>query len=136
MPTTVVTYSPSGILQPLANPQDARTIRVLFAASATTFAKGTVIGLVTATGRYKAYASASVDGSEIPVAITDREYTVDGTGAITNTDDNGSTWEAGGVAYVAGEFDSSQLTGIDANCKGKLCKLVRGTIAAGHIILL
>lgn len=64
-------------------------------------AKGTVLGKVTATGKFKAYDDNNTDGSEVASAILGVD--VDATSA-----------DAKGFAYFSGEFNEDALTGIDA----------------------
>ncbi|MNC76874.1 hypothetical protein D3C75_1286930 [compost metagenome] len=75
--------------------------------------KGTVIGKVTATGKFKAYSNAASDGTETAVCILDNDQ--DTTGG-----------DVGASAWIAGIFDSSKLTGLDAAAKTdlKLCYFV------------
>jgi len=69
--------------------------------------RGTVLGRITASGKYKPYASGSSDGSEVARAILARDC--DATSA-----------DAAITAFVHGEFRESALTGIDAASKLKL----------------
>lgn len=63
-------------------------------------ARGTVLGRVTASGKYKPYDADNNDGSEVARAVL--AYAVDATSA-----DQVST------AWVHGEFNKAALTGID-----------------------
>lgn len=58
---------------------------------------GSVLGRITADGKYQLSASAAVDGSQIPEAIL--AETIDATGG-----------DAQAVVYLAGEFNESALT--------------------------
>ena len=67
-------------------------------------AKGTVLGKVTATGKYKAYDNTANDGSETAKLIL--ADAVDATSA-----------DVLASAYRSGCFDPDALTGLDANAK-------------------
>lgn len=69
--------------------------------------RGTILGRVTASGKYKAYASGNSDGSEVPRAILARD--VDATSADVNTN-----------AYVHGVFNKNALTGYTSAAALKL----------------
>ncbi|MDF2651335.1 MAG: hypothetical protein K0Q73_7140 [Paenibacillus sp.] len=86
---------------------------VLLASGQGVLAKGTVLGKVTATGKFKAYSNANVDGTETAVCILDNDQDT------TNSDVGASAW-------IAGIFDSSKLVGLDAAGKTdlKLCYFV------------
>lgn len=69
---------------------------------------GTVMGKITASGKYKPYASGNSDGSQTPVGIlTER---VDATSADVN----------GIGLFVMGFFVEAQLTGLDSGAKTAL----------------
>jgi len=76
-------------------------------------AKGTVLGKITASGKFKAYNKDATDGSQTAVCILDND-----------ADTTGS--DIGASAWIAGIFDSSKLTGLDAGAKTalKLCYFV------------
>ncbi|MCR8633485.1 head decoration protein [Paenibacillus radicis (ex Xue et al. 2023)] len=86
---------------------------VLLAQGNGVVAKGTVLGKVTATGKYKPYSSSAVDGSQSAVCILDNDK--------DTTDE-----DIGASAWIAGIFDTSKLTGLDAAAKTalKLCYFV------------
>jgi hypothetical protein len=67
-----------------------------------TLAKGTVVGVVTLTGKVKAYASGNSDGSEVPVGVI--QEAVDA--ALADKQSS---------VYIKGMFVESKLTGVDAN---------------------
>jgi hypothetical protein len=75
--------------------------------------KGTVLGRVTTTGKFVPYKAAATDGSQSAVCILDNDKDT------TFTDIGASAW-------IAGIFESSKLTGIDAVAKTalKLCYFV------------
>jgi len=68
---------------------------------------GTVLGRVTASGKFKAYNNANSDGSEVAVGILVERVDA------TSRDVNSSAW-------VQGHFVESLLTGLDANAKTDL----------------
>jgi hypothetical protein len=69
--------------------------------SGQTLVAGTVLGRITASGKYAAYSDVAVDGTETAVAIL-------GAACDASAADEKS-W-----AYVHGEFKEAALTGIDA----------------------
>ena len=86
---------------------------VLLAQGNGVIAKGTVLGKVTATGKYIPYVSTASDGSQTAVCILDNDQDT------TNSDVGASAW-------ISGIFNSSVLTGLDAGAKSvlKLCYFV------------
>jgi hypothetical protein len=98
-------------LKPYARPEDAITESVPFSASKT-IAKGTVLGQVTATGKYEAYDSAGSSGVEVARAIAMYDLTTDGSGNVTIANDR-SLAESTGPVYIGGIFRTSELTGLD-----------------------
>lgn len=83
---------------------------VLLASGNGVIAKGTVLGKITASGKYKPYAAANSDGSQTAVCILDNDQ--DTTGG-----------DVGASAWIAGIFNSAKLTGLDSAAKTalKLC---------------
>lgn len=84
-----------------------------------TLAKGTVLGIVTATGKLAAYDDAAVDGLAVAVGILEFPITVDANGKIFL----GSETAAANVRltplneapyFISGTFDTADLTGYDA----------------------
>jgi hypothetical protein len=75
--------------------------------------KGTVLGKVTASGKFVPYLSSSTNGSQVAVCILDNDKDT------TLTDIGASAW-------IAGIFTESKLTGIDSAAKTalKLCYFV------------
>lgn len=134
MPTTPTqTWEPSNRLTPLMDPGAARCIDVGLAAS-TTYAAGTVLGEVTATpGRYRAYASGNVDGSQVARVILQYACVTDASNNITWVGEWGQTTKAI-PAYYAGVFSTADLTGLDAGAVTNLGgALVEGTVSAGIV---
>jgi hypothetical protein len=117
MPVTLETYNPAK-LEPAEYPQDAR-IDAMQLAPSTTYARGTVLGKITATNKGAAYDNSLTNGVGTAVAIL--VYDV-----ITDADGNhylGTNAVASSVnlphkdasVYVAGVFDTDDLTGWDSN---------------------
>lgn len=97
-----------------------------------TYAPGTLIGELTATpGTFKAYAAASVDGSEVPCGILPLGCIVDAQGNINLGGDLGGTTKSVEY-YIAGYFQTQDLVGLDAEAIAAMnARLVSGTIASG-----
>lgn len=66
--------------------------------------RGTLLGKVTASGKYKPYANGNADGSETAKLVL--AETVDATAADVKT-----------TAYASGEFNEAALVGLDANAR-------------------
>ncbi len=64
--------------------------------------RGTVLGKITASGKYKVYSNAANDGSEVARGILTSDTPAAPDGDVPAT------------MYVTGEFFESELTGIDA----------------------
>ncbi|MBF0487549.1 MAG: head decoration protein [Nitrospirae bacterium] len=91
----------------LAGDHDPIQIPVTTASDASAMVLGTVLGRVTATGKYKGYAAGNSDGTQVPRAILARDVdSPAGNTAVT--------------AYVHGEFNANALTGLDAAATLKL----------------
>jgi hypothetical protein len=114
----VATLSPVK-LEPYMNPRGARTMAVAFVASQT-LARGTVIGQVTASGLYKAYASGNSDGSQVPIGLLVYDIVVDASGNVVigttgSVADLTRGFSKTAEIYWQGTFLESDLTGLDAN---------------------
>jgi len=137
MPTTAQnTFSNQGLV-PFMDPEQALSYHVKLPNSATV-AKGTIIGEITASpGNYKAYASGSSDGSQIPKAITAYDVVVDSSG--NHTIGGGSQGETSltAPAYFAGTFRTTDLTGLDATAitNSPSWRLISGSTADGILRL-
>jgi hypothetical protein len=125
-------------LEPAYYPETAKTLAVKLPNSVN-YARGTVLGEVTATpGVYKAYASGSSDGSQVPKCILTFDCQTDSSGNITLSGTSGTAGDEWGAkqlsvaAYVAGYFKTSELTGLDANAVTVLGgNLVSGSVSDG-----
>lgn len=126
----LVTQATSGVkLEPYARPHEAVSESIPFGNSLT-IARGTLIGLVTADGKGKAYANGNVDGSETAKAIAMYDFTTDGSGNVTIANETGVTYHTAPV-WVAGTFRTTELTGLDAAAVTDLGRLLSGTVADG-----
>lgn len=83
--------------QLIAGPAQLVTDSITIASGAGVLARGTVLGKVTASGKYIKSATAASDGSQTPVAI------------LADTVDATSADQIAGV-YLSGEFNSNALT--------------------------
>lgn len=136
MPTTPFdTYTGQGGLMPYMDPETAhmRVVPMVPAGTGVTYAiaKGTVLGEVTASKKFKAYATAAVDGSGVAMLIAQYDCTVDDAGNVTITTDRVFT-EKGLPAYYCGIFKTTDLTGLDADAVTDLkARFISGTLADG-----
>lgn len=135
MPTTPTnTFTGIGLI-PAVPPSTypAPVIHVAFKPSIT-IAAGTLLGKVTATGKYAAYNNANSDGTETAVPlVTVYAITTDASGNVTSLDERGIAQPTGPV-YTGGMFRSEDLTGFDAagmtDIKGVI---VTGNLTTGMI---
>ncbi len=74
----------------------------LYSAAGETFAKGTVLGKISATGYYACYVDGHIDGTEVATGMLTEEFVVAAAAA------------ANAVMDIHGLFDSSECTGYDA----------------------
>lgn len=83
---------------------------VLLASGHGVLAKGTVLGKVTASGKFVPYVSTNTDGSQVAVCILDNDQ---------DTTSN----DVGASAWISGIFNTAALTGADATAETalKLC---------------
>lgn len=138
------TYS-NNYLVPMYDADEALCQPVNLPASVT-YAKGTVLGEVTATpGLFKAYASGSSDGSQVPKAILQYDCATDSSSNITIGAAAGGA--AFGVtaksvpAYFSGYFKTAELVqsgagAIDANALSAAnWHLISGSVADGVVFI-
>lgn len=134
------TYTTQG-LSPVIHPEDTRQISVGFKAAAANIAKGTVLGQVTATGLWSAYANANVDGTETARGLAVYDMQIDASGKITLS---GTASQSGGEqgekfseapVVIAGYYATTDLVGLDAAAITELGKLVEGALADGILRL-
>jgi hypothetical protein len=129
MPLQNNTYSLAAV-DPVYNPEDAMESMICVPlGNSLTLAKGTVLGKITATGKYIAYASGASDGSQLPVGILRRAATTDGSGNITNYSEWGTTGACAPI-YTQGAFKIADLVGLDDNAVTKLAGHTDGNLIA------
>jgi hypothetical protein len=116
-------------LEPFERPKEAVTESVPFGNSLT-IAKGTVLGIVTATGKWAAYDNGAATGLEVARGIAMYNFTTDGSGNVTIANDTGVTYHTAPI-YLAGTFRTTELTGLDAAAVTDLGRLVAGALADG-----
>lgn len=117
MPITNSSYS-NNRLQPAQWPHDAKHDAMRFGASLT-IAKGTLIGVVTATGHGAAYNDALATGVETAVAIAMYDFKTDASGNVYLGDSATATYENVSIGktapvFISGVFNEDDLTGYDA----------------------
>jgi hypothetical protein len=142
MPTTALHTWSGRKLEPFMDPEEAKLIAVRFVASSGLIARGTVLGIVTASGLYKAYNNGNADGSEQARAILAVDVFVDANGKVTFTttnnqvgDEYGNTYLSA-PAYVAGTFKTSELIGLDAPAVTDMAGfLIQGAVSDGILRL-
>lgn len=104
-------------LEPVMNPDLARTVSVKLAASLT-LAAGTVLGRIAASNLWAAYNDANSNGTEVARAILQYAVATDASGnhyfGTTATSEHGQ-YELSVPAYISGDFADADLTGLDAN---------------------
>jgi hypothetical protein len=89
-------------------------------ASGQNLVRGTIVGRITASGKFKAYDAAATDGSQNPVGILTNP--VDATTADTNT-----------TIYLEGQFAKSGITGLGATAAAE--KSTRIALEARNIFV-
>lgn len=119
MPTTLETFNPAK-LEPVTFPEDARIDAAMLGASLT-LAKGTLLGKRTSDSKLYAYDDTKTDGTQTAVAILVHDVKTDasgnhylGTNAVASTT---NLPHRDTSVYVAGCFDTTELTGYDAAAK-------------------
>jgi hypothetical protein len=117
MPTTASITFGGQKLEPYDRPQDAQIVNLKLGASLT-LAKGTVLGRITASNLWKAYANGNSDGSEVARAILQYDVATDANGkhyfGTSAASEHGQSHTAV-PAYISGNFRVADLTGLDAN---------------------
>jgi hypothetical protein len=115
MPTTATLDFTVAKLEPAYAPELAKT--QAFKVKSGTYVKGEVCGFVGTTGAAGAYANGNSDGTETAAVICVYDMYSDGTN-VSLTDDgallSGET-RTDAPFYIAGFFECSELTGLDAN---------------------
>lgn len=132
-PTNTYTFDP---LQPSRAPELARMEGWQMKVS-TTLTKGTVVGIVAATGKIAAYLDTNVDGTQTARGILPLAATTDANGNITVGGGNvlGQTQDSIAV-FVGGYFRSQDVTGLDAAGLADLGgHIVWGDLTTGEICI-
>lgn len=115
MPINTLTFTGQK-LEPFNHPEHAERITVKIAAS-TTLAKGTVLGRITASNLWKAYANGNADGSETARAILEYDVVTDAAGNHFYGQQAASEHGEAHThvpAYSSGNFKVADLAGLDA----------------------
>lgn len=111
MPTTATnTWSQKKLEPQLGSTPLTTPVRI---APSLTLALGTVLGKITATGKFKAYDDAAVDGSAVAVGILPYRVVTDASGNITNMGDQNSV-QTNVDIYHNGIFRVGDLVALDA----------------------
>jgi len=133
MPTVATDTYTNIRLDPYINPEEAmKSIRHVAFVPSQTLAKGTILGQVTATGLWKAYATGNSDGSETARLVLQYSIVVDGTGLVTIGNEPVAKKTA--PCYTRGDFRSEDLVGLDAPGLLEMGgHIVVGTLVTGHI---
>lgn len=118
-------YEPGGIAPP------QQSVNLI---PSTTFAKGTVLGELTATpGTFGPYATGHGDGTQVPKCILTYACTTDASSNITWLGEFAQTTK-NVPAYFGGCFKTQDLTGLDAGGLTALAgALVSGTLTTGVV---
>lgn len=116
MPTQIETFS--GVsLEPITNPEEAKTEAIVLGASLT-LARGTVLGKRTSNNKHYAYNDSLTDGTETATCILKHDVKTDASGNVYYGDSAVPSAvnlpHATAVAYIAGTFNTSELTGYNA----------------------
>ena len=132
MPTIATTTFAGAKLEPAIAP--LRSVHQAFPMTTGTYARGTVIGQVTATSRWRAYATGNVDGSQTARAVLMYACVVDAGGNVFLGDTAASAWGESyttAPGYAGGYFFTTDLVGLDAGAVTSLGKIFDGVLAAG-----
>lgn len=116
MPTTLSTFA-GAKLEPKSFPEDARVDAIRLGVSLT-LAKGTVLGKRTSNNLHYAYNDALTDGTNVATCILQYDVVTDANGKhYLGTNAVASEFnlpQMDTTAYVAGVFDTDDLTGYNA----------------------
>ena len=136
MPTAATDTFTYDALMPFMNPEKAALMHVPLAED--DYAKGTILGEITATGLYAAYATAAVDGTGVAKVILQYACTVDSSNNITIADGSGLTSKTAPV-YLAGQgciWESADLTGLDADGLVDMHgSIMQGDLTTGLVVI-
>lgn len=133
MPTSASTTYNHEKLEPAAPYPKAAVQAVTFAQG--TYARGVVLGQISASGKFSTYANGNGDGTETARAINMYAISVDASGNVTYGDgaagDEFGAEHLSAPVYVAGAFKCQDLTGLDSNAVADLGRLVSGDVNSG-----
>jgi len=130
MPTAALNTYPANPCQSIYAGRNAKAQTVKFGNSAT-YAKGTVMGQITATGLWIAYTSGAVDGSQVAKGICQYDVVTDGSGNHTIGGGDLGWTEVGAPVLFNGLFRTTELTGLDATSASALGRLISGSVSDG-----
>ena len=99
-------------------------------AASLTIAKGTVLGQITASGLFKAYASGNGDGSQTAKVVAMYDFTTDGSGNVFLAHEKSVARKVAPV-WIGGYFRTEDLVGLDATAVSGLGRLVKGDATTG-----
>ncbi len=125
-----------GGLEPFINPHAARTMAVPLVPSATLVA-GTILGEVSASGKFDAYGDSGSGGLDTARVILKYDCKTDADGNIWLGDSIGDLAEAEVVTpvYYVGDFRVGDLTGLTAAAVADLGRLIKGAFNDDEAIL-
>lgn len=132
MPTTPQHTFTNLKLEPGIAPEIAKTMAI--ALTSGTYARGQVLGQVTATERFAPYDDGTADGRDVAKVILQYACTVDSDNNVSIADEWGSTRKTA-PAYFHGAFKTEDLTGLDANAVADLGRLISGTTSTGLLLI-
>jgi len=135
MPTTATVDFTAAKLEPAFAPDLART--QAFKVKSGSYVKGTVCGMVNNTGAMGAYANGNSDGTETAVCVCVYDMYSDGTNVSLTNDGallSGET-RTDAPFYIAGFFECSELTGLDANGVTDMKARLIGNLVSGVLAL-
>jgi hypothetical protein len=141
MPTTPISTWGMGRLDPFMDPDEAHEIAVNLKPS-TTYAKGTLLGELTATpGVFAPYTSGAADGSQNPKLLLRHDCVTDAQGYITyGSGPAGTSEHLGQVsrstdAFYSGTFKTQDVPNLDQAALDKIGRLISGVLANGIFVL-
>lgn len=125
---------------PYQNPDDAREVPVNLKPS-TTYAKGQVLGPVTATpGQYAPYNDGASDGTQVAKLILQFACKTDSAGNVwlgdtVSLSESGLPFGKYAPAWRCGIFQCADLAGLDAAAVADLGRLLSGDVSTGILIV-
>lgn len=105
----------------------------------TTFPAGTILGCITATGLYRAYATGNVDGSQVPTHVLEYDVVTNAGGdhfiGDAASSEHGHSYKYAS-AWRGGVFDTADLVGLDAGgvTAGKF-RVIQGDLTTGRVVI-